>query len=41
MIFRYVRHQSVLGDLGYDSQWAVLMQWLCDCRCVESTPDRS
>ena len=46
MIFRYVQHQFVLdylrcgwhiasADLGYHAQFAVLMQWLCDCRCVE------
>jgi hypothetical protein len=49
MILRYARHQLVLdylrcgwhiitsAELGYHSQWAVLMQCLCDCRCVEPT----
>jgi hypothetical protein len=50
MIFRYVRRHLVLdylrcgwhiasADLGHHSQWAVLMCWVCDCRCAEPTLD--
>lgn len=46
LIFRFVRHERVLDylmcgwhiaqvDLGHHSEWAVLMQWLCECPMVE------
>ena len=45
-IFRFVVHERVLDyarlgwwivetDLGHHSEYAVLMQWLCDCKVVE------
>lgn len=46
MIFRIVVHERVLDylncgwhiaetDLGYHTQFSVLMQWLCPCEPVE------
>jgi hypothetical protein len=45
-VFRYVRHPDVIdylrlgwhiaeADLGRHSEWAILMEWLCQCNMVE------